>query len=280
MRISRVMRQLSSLRLILLAILNSMMSLIWCFMFIAFIMYVFAVVFIYGVAEFFSRDGQIHHPQVAEEMKLWWGGIYRSMVTLFMTISGGCDWETPLRPLRVMSDVYEYLFVFYIFFMCFGVLNVVIGAFVATTTAIADTDKDTIVQCATEEMDGYTAKIKAFFKAADTDKSGTLSWEEFSQHLQDPKVKAYFQALQLDVSHAHILFDLLDADDNNSVTVDEFVDGCIRLRGSARNIDLNMLVFMCQRTFRQMEEYMVMGEKFLEMAKFRHREPSFCSQQE
>lgn len=30
---------------------------------------------------------------------------------------------------------------------------------------------------------------------ADVDKSGTLTWDEFKDHLQDPAVMAYFQAL-------------------------------------------------------------------------------------
>lgn len=106
-----------------------------------------------------------------KEMRYWWGGVYRSMVTLFMTISGGCDWEAPLLPLRTLSPLYEYMFLFYIFFMCFGVLNVGVGAFVATTTAIAETDKEAIVQCTMQEIDGYTGKIKEFFKEADLDRS-------------------------------------------------------------------------------------------------------------
>merc|ERR1712151_506040 len=41
---------------------------------------------------------------------------------------------------------------------------------------------------------------------------------------------------------AKALFNLLDEDDSNAVGIDEFVTGCMRLRGSAKSIDVNMLL--------------------------------------
>lgn len=69
-----------------------------------------------------------------------------------------------------------------------------------------------------------------------------------------PKVRAYFQALDLDVSQAHEVFDLLDVGGTGYVTVNEFVDGILRLRGQARSIDVNKVMFMCERAFAQLNE--------------------------
>jgi len=227
-----------------------MASLAWCFVFILFTMYVFAVLVVYGVAEYF-REGMLgpNDVETSNEMKEWFGGIYPAMVTFYMAITGGADWSDPVRVLKKIHPLYEPLFIFYIFFMCFGVLNVVVGAFVATSNQIAADDREAMIKYETERLGRYTERIKGFFKDADVDKSGTLSWEEFRAHLHDPKVKAYFQSLELDVSQAHVLFELLDADGSNQVTVDEFLDGCLRLKGQARSIDLNMLLFMCRKVF-------------------------------
>merc|ERR1712176_1600753 len=70
-----------------------------------------------------------------------------------------------------------------------------------------------------------------------------LSWEEFRTHLQNDKVKAYFQALELDVSQAHSLFRLLDVDGSHEVGLEEFLEGCLRLKGGARSIDVNMIMY-------------------------------------
>merc|ERR1711879_627075 len=90
-------------------------------------------------------------------------------------------------------------------------------------------------------------KVTKFFNEADHDESGTLSWDEFLEHLQKSEVKAYFQALDLDVSHAQSLFEMLDTDDSGSVSIDEFVEGCVRMRGGARSIDVNLVLMQCRK---------------------------------
>mmetsp|Transcript_96384 Transcript_96384/g.278202 ORF Transcript_96384/g.278202 Transcript_96384/m.278202 type:complete len:585 (+) Transcript_96384:77-1831(+) len=252
MRMSRVMRQLPSLRIILLSILDSMVSLVWCFIFIGFIMYVFSVLIVYGMADFLRKDP--FDEALKRDLLMWWGGLYRCIVTLFMAISGGVDWSEVVRPLQAIGGMYEPLFLFYIFLMCFGVLNVVLGAFVATTQQIAMNDPEAAAKYATAQLESYIHRIRGFFKQADVDRTGTLNWEEFRNNLLNPKVRSYFEALELDTSQAHLLFDLLDKDGSGSVSVEEFVEGCVRLRGHARSIDVNRVIHICERTLCQMED--------------------------
>lgn len=85
---------------------------------------------------------------------------------------GGCDWADVLAPLRAISSWYEPLFLFYIFLMCFGVLNVVVGAFVATTQQIAANDPDAAAKYAVWQMESFVHRIRRFFKQADVDRTG------------------------------------------------------------------------------------------------------------
>merc|ERR1712113_722013 len=140
--------------------------------------------------------------------------------------------------------------------MVLCVLNVVVGAFVATTAEISSRDRDAVVKAELGRYARYASKIKTFFCEADEDNSGYLSWDEFKQHLQDTRVKAYFQALELDVSQARTLFKLLDKDGSNQLTLDEFLEGCLRLKGQARSIDVNMLLYTTGQLQRRVEEYM------------------------
>ena len=43
------------------------------------------------------------------------------------------------------------------------------------------------------------------------------------------------------------LFNLLDADDSGSISVKEFIQGCLRLRGQAKSIDVATLIYMTKR---------------------------------
>merc|ERR1712217_999046 len=104
------------------------------------------------------------------------------------------------------------MFTFYIFFMVFGIMNVVVGTFVEHASACAQRDQDAVVEAQLATIRNYASDIRKFFKEADKDNSGLLSWEEFEMHLKDDRVKAYFSSLDLDVSQARLLFELLDVD--------------------------------------------------------------------
>merc|ERR1719336_2981876 len=120
-----------------------------------------------------------------------------------MSISGGISWSEPLEPLARVHWVYEPMFTLFIFIMFFGVLNIVVGAFVTAAAEIAKQDRELSTNAELESVEAYTKKIKEFFAEADKDQSGMLSWEEFQEHLENPKVSAYFASLELDVSNAH-----------------------------------------------------------------------------
>lgn len=160
-----------------------------------------------------------------------------------MCICGGRDWHELYHPLSRVSWVCGAAFIFYIFFVVFGVLNVVTGAFVDSMRIVSQQDQDVVIEEELKRATGFQNDITKIFDAADADGSGTLSWTEFEAHLQDERVKAYFNTLELDVSQARALFFLLDIDESDEVPIDKFVEGCMRMRGDAKSIDVNMLLY-------------------------------------
>merc|ERR1719240_530128 len=79
------------------------------------------------------------------------------------------------------------------------------------------------------------------FNEMDKDGSGTISEEEFLDHLDDERVLAYFNSMKLDVSDATSLFKLLDVDHSGSVEINEFIDGCQKLKGESRTLDMHLM---------------------------------------
>mmetsp|Transcript_33643 Transcript_33643/g.50201 ORF Transcript_33643/g.50201 Transcript_33643/m.50201 type:complete len:163 (+) Transcript_33643:2-490(+) len=130
------------------------------------------------------------------------------------------------------------------------------GAFVAATAEISSRDRDVLVKNEMQNQQMYMKKIKTFFQEADRDRSGLLSWNEFREHLKIPKVSAYFRALELDVSQAHVLFRLLDRDGSSEVSLDEFLAGCFRLKGQAKSLEVNMLLYENKRLFAKLSNFM------------------------
>jgi len=186
-----------------------------------------------------------------------------ALVSLFMSICGGIDWREAWQALDDVHWVYSCVFIFYIFFMMFGVLNVVIATFVEGASMISRQDRELVTQSELDRNREETSNIRRFFQDADLDNSGDLTWEEFETYLQQEHVQAYFQSFQLDVSQAHTLFRLLDVDGSNCVEIDEFVEGCMRMRGQARSIDVHMLLYETEMMIKKNLDFQELVEQHM-----------------
>jgi len=76
-------------------------------------------------------------------------------------------------------------------------------------------------------------------------------------------VQAYFSSLELDVTQARALFKLMDLDETNDVGINEFVDGCMKLRGVAKSIDVNMLLYENEQMISKWTAFMQKTEQAL-----------------
>merc|ERR1719245_1157393 len=145
--------------------------------------------------------------------------------------------------------------------MIFGVLNVVIASFVDSASQISRRDRELVIRDGVAKASRYAQKIRRFFHEADVDGTGTLTWEEFQTYLNNEKVQAYFDSFELDVSEAWKLFKLLDRDDSNDVGIDEFVEGCMRMKGQSRSIDVHTLLYVTERMLCRQDAFMEFCEE-------------------
>merc|ERR1711865_678167 len=97
-------------------------------------------------------------------------------------------------------------------------------------------------------------EIKEFFREMDTDASGHITWEEFKESLQHKKVVGYLEHLGLEVDNARYVFQLLDTHGTGEVHSESFVDGCMRLRGTAKSIDVAIVLFESRKTQLALQE--------------------------
>jgi hypothetical protein len=243
LRVLRAMRFSASLRAMVFAIASSFMSLFWalCIMFL--VMYFFTVIFVTAIADMLERTSVSNEsgPDVSAFLP-YYKSLLDTTLYLFMSITGGIDWQTMAVPLLDVDPVLMCVFVIYICFMVLGVLNVVVGIFVSNAKDAAGSDRDILTETRLREERETMRRMRAIFREADQDGDDALSWGDFSEYLTDKKAAVFFSSLGLDVDVAQALFVLLDMDDDGRVDIDEFVHGCIRLKGVARSIDVNMLL--------------------------------------
>mmetsp|Transcript_44515 Transcript_44515/g.79978 ORF Transcript_44515/g.79978 Transcript_44515/m.79978 type:complete len:671 (+) Transcript_44515:99-2111(+) len=244
-RIIRVLRFFRELRVMLLSIMNSIAPLMWAVLFLALTISVFSVVFLQGVTNFIL-DAKMESEKV-EAVQEFYSSFPMASFSLFMAITGGNDWWLLVRPLLEISPVYAVLFVVYIFLMVLGVLNIITGIFVESATELSRLDRDLVTQAEQERTGTYMKELRKLFLEIDSDRNGVISLEEFEDFAANDEVQAYFSVLELDVTKATQVFRLLDIDRSNQIEIDEFVVGCMRLKGLAKGVDMESLMLENKR---------------------------------
>merc|ERR1711862_637681 len=65
-----------------------------------------------------------------EEIATSWGSMSSSMLTFFLSVTGGVNWIMLFETATLLGKPYSFIIVFFIFFMVFSVLNIVTGVVV------------------------------------------------------------------------------------------------------------------------------------------------------
>merc|ERR1719409_2164532 len=96
-----------------------------------------------------------------------------------------------------------------------------------------------------EEADLYMAiAISRVFLSdidAETEDEPAITWEDFQEKLGCAAIHSYFKTINVDISKARGVFDAIDSDGSGTVDAGEIVDGCLRLKGNAKALDVALL---------------------------------------
>lgn len=194
-----------------------------------------------------------------QEVGRWYGSFYVSCMTMTMSITGGVDWIEAVSPLCRINWLYGPVFALYVLFVVVGVLNVLTGIFVERAQELSGLDRDLVIQGELKRNEAFLAEMKVIFEEADADNSNSISWEEFKEYLKNPEVQAYLSTQQLDTYDARQLFNILCGEDQESdeVSIDEFIMGCMRLKGVAKSVDVVALLEESRKQNRKVKENMM-----------------------
>jgi len=237
LRIIRVLRHVSGLRALVVTIISTLRSLFWSLVLLLILFYGFGILFTQGTVDHFAFGGAgaaAEGPMIRKHF----GGLGKTMFTLFQSITGGISWIAVVEPLGTMGWPWVALFTVYIAFTCFAVLNVITSKFCQTAMDSSQKDQLSLIQAHIEHKEAYLSMVKKLFNVLDTDSSGSISLDEFESHLNNDQTKTYLDSLGLSTDDAKMLFKLIDVDRTQSIDVEEFMMGCLRLRGTAKSIDV------------------------------------------
>jgi len=142
--------------------------------------------------------------------------------------------------LEIVGWQYQLVYILYVSFAIFGLVNVFTGVFVDHAMQASSKDREIQIKNQIDEEDFNLKELQKVFQELDGNGSGKLSLEEFEDHLADERASAYFQAVKLDVTEVGRLFRLMDTDNSGSIDIEEFIIGCQRLKGESRSLDIKI----------------------------------------
>lgn len=135
------------------------------------------------------------------------------------------------------------VFALFITVSVIALMNVVTVVFVDSALYIAKRDKDTHM----------VNSVRSLFDKTDHNCSGAISWEEFCSKLDTQEMIEYFKNIDVDISEAQGIFSLLDIDKSGIIESEEFISGCMRLRGPAKALDLTVLMLEIKQMSKTVE---------------------------
>lgn len=241
-RILRVFRFVMAFRTLITSILHTIQSLCWALLLLVLIMYVFAVLFTQAVNGYIL-DGNPLSAADHEASRAYFSSVADTMLSLFMSVSGGVSWEEVISPLKAIGVIWVFAFLVYMSFTYFAVLNVVTAVFCQKAMDNAQNDHVAVVQSMLANKEAHLKRMSALFSQLGADEEGgVITFAMFEEKINSPAVKAYFETLGLDIWDAWSFFKLLDLDGGGAVELEEFFRGCLRLRGQARSIDIGTVM--------------------------------------
>mmetsp|Transcript_53000 Transcript_53000/g.152699 ORF Transcript_53000/g.152699 Transcript_53000/m.152699 type:complete len:820 (+) Transcript_53000:66-2525(+) len=229
-RVLRLLRYFSDLRTIVVSLTSSFKPLLSTMVLLALVVYIVGV--------YFTQLTLTHRidnvgAESSRELDEYFGTLSRSVISLFQTVTGGIDWRDVSSPLmRHISPSMGFVFALYIACTSIALMNIVTGVFV-----------EGALQRGREDRTVYMINhLRELFGDLDGERCGAITWSDLEMHLDNPKLIMFFKEIDIDISEAKGLFSLLDRDGSGAIDSDEFLGGCLRLRGPAKSLDLQLVM--------------------------------------
>lgn len=268
-RVFRFFRQLSTLAVM---IIDSMSSLFWSLVLFFLIVFIFSMTLTSIITEWLKKQlapsGSDWHGDLraldSEQISMavkYFGSLERTMYTLLQMTTNGVSWgelTTLCMNINWMAGV---LAVVYVLFAIIAMLNVFTGVFVDNAVQNAKKQKDAQLEAELESRRQWVERISEFFMAADEDGSGVIDLEETRCLLESPSMNTYFKLIGFDFSDSSRLFSTFDKDGSGAVSFSEFVEGCEKMRGPARSVDVQMLAADVNHMLQRLENLVQHEEK-------------------
>lgn len=237
-RLIRLLRMFRELWMIVQGLIDSLKTLVWVTMLMILFLYVCAIFTTLQI----GHNDEIYDPyyRVSQgwDHELFFGTVSRSMFTLVQVVTLE-RWSDGIARHVIANQAFMMIFfVCFLIFTTFGLMNMILGVIVENTLAMQRNNEEKVKKMQEKQMNSVLGKLREVLEQADEDGSGSLTQEEFAEALTNPEIANQLRLIDFPVDDPDEIFMLLDVEQDGELTTDEFIEGCMRVKGSAKSKDL------------------------------------------
>lgn len=246
LRLFRLLRTFRELQLIVSGLVASFRTMFWVGLLLFLVIYACAIYLT-------SKFGQKSMEEITadnswdfnygsyDEMRKWYGSVPRSCYTLFMivTLEG---WEGATRPIIEKTPLLAVGVLLFIMLCSFGLMNIVIGVIVENTFELAKSSEEEVRKLHRKTAQKVSSSLRKAFMDMDANKDGLISLAEFKAATegsrQNHKLKQIMKDLDVPPAEFQEIFSIFDQDGSGYVSVDELLEGYLRMKTQTRDKDI------------------------------------------
>merc|ERR1719473_1671586 len=120
----------------------------------------------------------------------------------------------------------------YILFANILLVNLMTGVIVENVLDTAKNDAVERTKVAEKAKMSLLRKLEQYFMEADQNGNGELDRAEFEGLIRRPEVQGHLSNLNVSQNEAESLFEVLDVDESQTISIDEFIEGIVRSQGN------------------------------------------------
>lgn len=223
-RIFRLFQFCQELWLLVASIATALKTVVWMWILLALVIYTFSILFCNELGHQFPED---------DEIQELWGSIVRSCFTLFaiITLEG---WVDIAKMLWDKAPVMVCVIIIFITVTTYAVMNVVMAVIVQNVVDRAIAGQEDELAQQEKELEQNTMTLMNIFLKADVNHDNQVSREEFKKAAECTEIKKLLKQMDIDVGDFGHFFDQIDVNHDDGLSVPEFVQGIMQMRGPAR----------------------------------------------
>jgi voltage-gated sodium channel len=238
LRLLRLFRIFKELLLVAFAILASLRIMFW-FVIVLVVLCFVAGCFLVPLVGQANLHYDARYREIGFEHEVLFGTLPQSLLTLAQILTLDMGFTDVIHRNLCQEDPGMALLVtVFTLIASFGILNTMIAVVVDAVLTSSKKYHDIRERVTKEKEKHIFFELQSIFRQSDVNGSGALDIEEVKEACNTPEIYNKMKMIDFPVEGLVDVFHVLDFDESGELTIDEFINGCERMRGCAKSKDL------------------------------------------